>query len=516
MSRATALVAAMAVAFSTVLFLVIFLLDEPAEDCMPTGPRSSGGKTMPMREGTYTLTSGFGPRWGTQHLGQDFGADEGTPIYAAADGVVAEAGPASGFGQWIVLDHNIDGQQVSTVYGHMYDDGVLVHAGETVRAGQEIARVGNNGESTGAHLHFEVWEGGTRLGGGHAIDPMPWLADAGSTETPAPTTPAPDATLAAGAGELPPLPAAKGSEEHLQIDSVRVARAIADQFPQVETIGGWRAADAFPDHPSGRAVDVMIPDYTSGAGKALGDQIADYVLANAETLRVDYIIWRQTYRTPAGESNLMEDRGSDTANHFDHVHITTYGGGYPDGSTPIGPAPATPAPHCAPGVDADLAPGTVPPELDPLYRKAGAICPQISAPLLAAQGKQESGFDPRAVSSVGAQGIAQFMPSTWPAYGRDENGDGTADPFDPEDAIPGQGRYMCAIATQVDTWIAEGQVKLGPAGPEELYLAAYNAGEGAVLSSGGFPTGSPDYEVQTRPYVDTILASARQFSQSLD
>ena len=84
------------------------------------------------------------------------------------------AGPASGFGNWIVIDHTIDGQPYSTVYGHMWDDGVAVQVGDTVAAGQHIGEVGNNGQSTGAHLHLEVWQGG-RLTGGSETDPQPWL-----------------------------------------------------------------------------------------------------------------------------------------------------------------------------------------------------------------------------------------------------------------------------------------------------------------------------------------------------
>ena len=525
------LAAAMAstVAFVSVLFVVMFMIDEPADPCVPVSPGSGGAgslppgsKAMPMAEGTYVISDTFGTRGGT-HRGIDMAAGDGTPIYAAADGVVAQAGPATGFGQWIVLDHNIGGQSYSTVYGHMWENGVLVATGDTVSAGQPIAKVGNNGDTTGAHLHFEVWQG-TRLGGGTAIDPTPWLADTGNaspeTTTPATPAPGPDPNLAATAGgDLPALPAAKGSEEHLQVDSVRVARVVAQQFPEVQTIGGWRPTDAFPDHPSGRAVDVMIPNYTSGQGKALGDRIAKYLLANASALRIEYLIWRQEYRPAVGEPNMMEDRGGDTANHMDHVHVTTSGGGMPDGSTTYGTAPGTSpgsaSTPCGPGsgVD-DLAPGSVPEEYAQWYRKAGQLCPQISSPLLAAQGKQESGFDPNVVSSSGAEGIAQFMPYTWPEWGEDSDGNGQVSAFDPGDAIMAQGKFMCSIAADVDTWISQGKVS-APNGNEELYLAAYNAGPGAVLSSGGFPTGATDYEVQTRPYTQNILAMARQFSKTL-
>ena len=73
-----------------------------------------------------------------------------------------------------------------------------------------------------------------------------------------------------------------------------------------------------------------------------------------------------------------------------------------------------------------------------------------------------------------------------------------------------QGRYMCELAGQVDAGIAAGTIS-APNGPVELYLAGYNAGFGAVQSSGGFPTGSSDYVNQTRPYADKIQASAQQY-----
>ncbi|MGQ0775455.1 MAG: M23 family metallopeptidase [Pseudonocardiales bacterium] len=111
------------------------------------------------------LTSGYGARWGTIHSGIDIANSIGTPIVAAADGVVAEAGPASGFGLWIRIRH-ADG--TTTVYGHI--NRTLVEEGERVRAGDEIAEMGNRGHSTGPHLHFEVWNAN-----GKKINPLAWF-----------------------------------------------------------------------------------------------------------------------------------------------------------------------------------------------------------------------------------------------------------------------------------------------------------------------------------------------------
>jgi murein DD-endopeptidase MepM/ murein hydrolase activator NlpD len=117
------------------------------------------------------LTSGFGSRWGTLHAGIDFAAPIGTPEYAAADGVVVRAGAASGFGLAVYVQH--DNGDV-TVYGHM--EQILVAEGQVVRAGDTIALLGNQGQSTGPHLHFEVHLGGID---GQKVDPVPWLRDRG-------------------------------------------------------------------------------------------------------------------------------------------------------------------------------------------------------------------------------------------------------------------------------------------------------------------------------------------------
>lgn len=116
-----------------------------------------------------TFTSGYGERWGVLHPGVDVAAPIGTPIYAVEDGTVIDAGPAAGFGMWVRMRGD-DG--TVTVYGHI--NTALVSVGQHVLAGDEIATVGNRGESTGPHCHFEVWLNGT-----DRIDPLPWLATRG-------------------------------------------------------------------------------------------------------------------------------------------------------------------------------------------------------------------------------------------------------------------------------------------------------------------------------------------------
>ncbi len=117
------------------------------------------------------LTSGFGARWGRAHAGIDLAAPMRTPEKAAMDGVVLEAGPASGYGLAVFVQH---GNGDVTVYGHM--DEILVSAGQVVRAGDTIALLGNRGQSTGPHLHFEVRLGGL---GGQKVDPVPYLRERG-------------------------------------------------------------------------------------------------------------------------------------------------------------------------------------------------------------------------------------------------------------------------------------------------------------------------------------------------
>ncbi|WP_373696228.1 M23 family metallopeptidase [Actinomycetospora flava] len=115
------------------------------------------------------FTSGFGARWGSSHRGIDIAGPIGTPIVSVGDGTVIESGPASGFGQWVRVQLE-DG--TVNVYGHVNRS--YVREGQRVRAGEEIAEIGNRGQSTGPHLHFEVWEDG-----GRKINPLPWLAERG-------------------------------------------------------------------------------------------------------------------------------------------------------------------------------------------------------------------------------------------------------------------------------------------------------------------------------------------------
>ncbi|MFD5627446.1 MULTISPECIES: NlpC/P60 family protein [unclassified Streptomyces] len=150
----------------------------------------------------------------------------------------------------------------------------------------------------------------------------------------------------------------------------------------------------------------------------------------------------------------------------------------------------------------------VPTEYVEWIERAGQVCDEVSSPLVAAQIKAESNWDPTAVSPADAQGLSQFIPGTWATWGVDAASrdgspepDGVADPFTPGDAIMTQARYDC--------WLA-GKVKKHGAGGGDttrLMLAAYNAGPGAVQDYDGVPP-----YPETQAYVTKIIESMTDFT----
>ena len=123
---------------------------------------------MPVKD--YRYTSGFGVRYdpfnggSAMHAGVDMAGAMGEPIYASADGTVLQAGRSGGYGNLVELSH---GRGIDTRYGHL--SAILVHAGERVRQGQMIGRMGSTGRSTGTHLHYEI-----RIDG-RAVNARPFL-----------------------------------------------------------------------------------------------------------------------------------------------------------------------------------------------------------------------------------------------------------------------------------------------------------------------------------------------------
>lgn len=118
-----------------------------------------------------SISYGFGMRDGGFHEGADFVPGEGSPVQAIADGTVRIATEQGGaFGVTVLIDHEIDGQLVSSRYGHMQYGSLQVTQGEKVHVGQFLGRTGNTGRSFGAHTHVEILQNGTT-----PIDPIVWL-----------------------------------------------------------------------------------------------------------------------------------------------------------------------------------------------------------------------------------------------------------------------------------------------------------------------------------------------------
>ena len=139
-------------------------------------------RSWPLPRNKIRITSRFAGRTNPvtsrpeNHSGTDFAAPDGTPFYAVADGTVQYIGKASGYGQWIVIDHPASVGGGCSEYGHMwnaYATGLKV--GDKVKKGQLIGYVGSNGQSTGPHLHLTIWEYGY---GGRRVDPETWLQGA--------------------------------------------------------------------------------------------------------------------------------------------------------------------------------------------------------------------------------------------------------------------------------------------------------------------------------------------------
>ncbi|QCQ90165.1 C40 family peptidase [Rhodococcus sp. SGAir0479] len=215
----------------------------------------------------------------------------------------------------------------------------------------------------------------------------------------------------------------------------------------------------------------------------------------------------------------------------------------PAPAPPAAPLPAAPAPlAAAPTVGAAAAPAVtlpgvgsltlpalpavLPPDtmlgqvgsvavFAPWLRKAGELCDGVKAPTLAALFSVENDFryGPTApVSLAGGRGPAKFMASEWAKYGKDADGDGTADILGVADSVMAAGHMLCDNYAQMDAWKQEGLVQ---GDTLDLALAAFNAGTRAVRKAGGVPSGIDDAAGQSGPYVQKIRGSEAQFDQLL-
>ena len=131
----------------------------------------------------------------------------------------------------------------------------------------------------------------------------------------------PVATSTAGTPSQAACASGSSVESGLTADAIRVHRAICHLFPSVTSYGGLRSGDSGSEHSSGHALDIMVSGQT-------GQEIADWLRANRKAMGVSELIWQQHIWTVQRSSEgwrAMEDRGSTTANHYNHVHVTVYG-----------------------------------------------------------------------------------------------------------------------------------------------------------------------------------------------
>lgn len=114
-------------------------------------------------------------------------------------------------------------------------------------------------------------------------------------------------------------PCPVGSEAGLQPDTVKVLRAVCEKFPSISSYGGIAGRG---EHATGHSLDIMV-----GVGNPIGDDVAAFLQEHRADLGIEYLIWKQRIWRPATSPGWrgMSDRGGATANHLDHVHVTTYG-----------------------------------------------------------------------------------------------------------------------------------------------------------------------------------------------
>lgn len=314
----------------------------------PVGPESSR-VVFPLPDGTWVMSSPFGmrlhPITGEHklHTGSDFSAADGTPIVAAADGIVTVAGPATGYGNLIVIEHTIGGQSVATGYAHMWDHGIHVAVGDRVTAGQHIGDVGSSGYSTGAHLHFEVRPGGTNS---PPIDPVPWLNSHGAANLPTPATAGTSGEDCNPTVTVPGLiPTPIDGDPNRMVDDPtsngQITARLLNLYTQTLTAfpdTSWACYSPRPgtrsEHPLGRACDITfgnaIGQHPTPAQREAGWAVTNWMKNNADVLGVEYLIWQgkiwSVARNGEGWRNYdgggMHNPGSVTGGHYDHLHVT--------------------------------------------------------------------------------------------------------------------------------------------------------------------------------------------------
>lgn len=514
---------------------------------------------LPLKEQFITASSGFGSRsdpFGGQdasHGGVDFaGAGiAGTPIFAVADGVVQPVNPdPGGYGNFVVIRHELNGQVVDTLYGHMRDV-PMVRAGDHVTAGQQVGVVGSTGRSTGAHLHFGVYPGGYNNGQGTPVDPMPWLskfkgaggdaATAGGASA-APGAPAPDDTApgssAAGGPEgaspykitaqarqeqqLNPeqqanvaaiISAARESRLKPPARAAVIAVTLAGQATNFvsQTGEGSRTFGVFAERPLGD---------TSGETLTNPKKAAEGFFKKLDAYAAEHPVWA-TQPVADVIVGVMPERASMRTQYpqWEQLAVNAVTGMWHEKAAQKGAlqpivSPTAMDPSCVTGaVNGALATNQVPPQYVDILIKAGATCPEIPPAQIAGVIQQESNWNPNATSASPARGLTQFIDSTWASYGVDsglgkngqpESGTTPPDPYNPYDSILASAKYQCSLAQTLKPLIASGQLH---GELLDLVSASYNAGAGAVIQYGGIPP-----YPQTMDYVPKVRANRERFT----
>lgn len=235
------------------------LLTPGAAMALAASRHSTQSSSTKMRWPTRqrTTSSSYGPRWGRMHEGLDISAPIGAPIWAPMAGRVTFSGPASGYGQLICIQHR---PKLQTCYGHM--SARVVKVGDEVTAGQLIAKVGNEGRSTGPHLHFEVRLSDAPMAD-PAIDPLPLLE--GGPMPSAPGASDVDAD-AAGCADAAAADAGGGEEMLGEVELAPGQRARLD--PDTGLAKAPEDAPAFVARAIGAANRLVGKPYKWGGGHA--------------------------------------------------------------------------------------------------------------------------------------------------------------------------------------------------------------------------------------------------------
>lgn len=254
---------------------------------------------LPLRRGTYRISSGYRTKSRPGHRGIDFAAPIGTPIYAPFDGRVIQGaerapGTVAGFFNWVWIEGF--SEPFDFIVGHMQHSSILVKAGDTVKAGQKIAEVGNEGQSTGAHAHCELWTQPGRLGG-RAIDPAPFWGD--NATNPGDTTPAP-----APAGTI------FGIDISDHQDGLALSKAVRDgiQFVILRLCDGTYVDKAFKSHlADAEANGLLVATYWYLRAPSEGTTIAQQVDVIDKQLdgRRDLGVWIDVESVGAGGKKLL-------------------------------------------------------------------------------------------------------------------------------------------------------------------------------------------------------------------